>query len=439
MNLKRSITVLLLVFLSILFVSCSNAEENNEDAKGTTETSSSSGQVVINLYDSDRPDDLLDISQKHYEPIEGLDYDTVNYIDENIFISAGSTLDEYSKAVHLQTGENIWDHDTSVNIPSYLEAPIYQGELYHYTSVYESDGGKITLHTDPEKNEAETVDEETLNIYMNEFNSEDTAYVSEGDDEKTITAYDLGTLDEKWQLELPDFDSIFGTIVETGDYVFIETIEAGKYIVEKETGDIVYEDESDDIYYEDAILIGDKFYLVDVNEFTGDLFTIYTIDTNTWEREEIISDDAEHLDSTIVDHVELIHAADRLLMMYEESIYVIDLETEDIQNIFYYEDADAEGAFISSTTINAFIDQDKLYTLSDHAYHKTFNVIDIQTGEILSEYRLGDDGGEDNEYAPVQVLGGEYPIKVIEKISDDKFVIITREHGIYEFDFTDIE
>lgn len=409
-------------------------EDQEEQDDGEEETSESSGELEVNLYSGeDRPDDLLDTEHEHYEPVENADYDTINYIDENIFISAGSGGDHYSNAFDLETGKRIWEEDILVMIDDYLNPPMYEDELYFTNG---DERGKIPFHTDPEDNEPMEVSDEEYDIRASEYVFGENSYVFDRDAE-TLTSYDMDSLDEQWEIELDSFHSPMKNVVETGDYVYVDTGDLLVYVVEKETGEIVFEEEEDESYYKSALHVDDTLYLLTVDGYYGEFFILYAVDTNTWEKEEVLSveNDQPHVGDT--EYEELLYVNDRLVFMNEFNIYIIDPDQHEVQNFYYYDDPETEDSTVNDTHVSAFIHDDQLYTLSDHDYHKSVHVIDIATGEVLQEYGFGDVGEFGSPSSMGFMTRGEGK-KIIEKINDESFVILTRYDGIYEFNFSDV-
>lgn len=438
---KKGSFITLLIAAILVIAGCgSNNEdketkaEDQEEQDNDEETGEPSGEVDVNLYSgADRPDNLLDMEHEHYEPVEHANYDTINYVDENLFISAGSGSEHYSNAFALESGEPIWEEDILVNIDDFLEAPMYEDELY-YTN--DDERGKITYDIDSENNEPTEISDEEYDIRASEYVFEENSYIFDREAE-TLTSYDMDSLDEQWEIELDSFHSPMANVVETGDYVYIDTGDLIVYIVEKETGEIVFEEEEDESHYKTALHVDDTVYLLTVDGFLDEFFILNAVDTNTWEKEEVLSveNDQPHVGDT--EYEELLYVNDRLVFMNEFNIYIINPDQHEVQNFYYYDDPETEDSTVNDTHVSAFIHDDQLYTLSDHDFHKSVHVIDIATGEVLQEYGFGD-VGEFGSPSSMGFMDREDHKKIIEKINDDSFVILTRYDGIYEFNFSDV-
>src|SRR5699024_7600280 len=137
-----------------------------------------------------------------YEPIENIDYDSINYINENIFITAGMGYDKLSHAFELETNERIWQDDIRVKIDGHLEAPIYDDLLYYRNG---EEKGAITLNTDQDKNEAMEIEEEEYRIRASEHVYGENSYIVEEDnDNYKLISYNMDTLEEQWEFPLDD-------------------------------------------------------------------------------------------------------------------------------------------------------------------------------------------------------------------------------------------
>src|SRR5699024_6139193 len=166
----KVITFLMIVF-ALFLAGCGKNEGGSASSNGeiSSDKKQKEGEELNLLNHLSDVESLLDVDHEHYPftDINGFDYETMTYIDENIAMSSVSQDSNIGTAINWKTGESIWDEDRKVFADGHSKKPVVDGWLYYKWG--EEGPKKVSIDPDLKNNKEEEIDDLEYEVFSSEF------------------------------------------------------------------------------------------------------------------------------------------------------------------------------------------------------------------------------------------------------------------------------
>ncbi|MDX8047032.1 hypothetical protein SH601_13645 [Gracilibacillus sp. S3-1-1] len=407
--------------LCVVLFGCSSEEaQSTENGEDTSNQKTGNNELTdLNLYeehDGVTVEPLTDVEHNHYPHQEILTENFVAYLDEDVALAQREST---AWAMNWKTGEPVWEPNGYLRSSAYSEFNAYDKKLYYKE---EDEYKTIGISLKPEENTTADISEEEYLQHVSRYQSENTSYMVDSEtseDHVILEAYDKESSELLWSTPLPEIESILDGVEVLDNYVHVG---GGRipylYILDKETGDILYEEKG---YYTAGLQVEDTIYFV--KQLTNHTFTFYKLATDTWELTELSTfEDVDH----DYEYGRYLEYTDGILTYHMAFGTIgIDTSTGEPYINYYYDDDEGFG----NDYVYTFIHGNNFYLLSSSVDHTVLSILDIQSKELLKQYQLDE-----------EVIDMASTVSDVYKVLDnDRFVIITKEDGIYEFELAAFE
>ncbi|MCR6109033.1 hypothetical protein HXA35_01590 [Bacillus sp. A301a_S52] len=410
------------ILMLVVVVGCSSNENaegnlNNSSAEADSEVVNNSETELLekDLFEEDGSDLLQINHEQHMEMVDrGFDIREAEYFDDQVVLLRSNNQ---TVGINWRDGSPILSENSSVS--HNMSETIVHNDFYYFKDYHNGESEKVSILSDGDY-DVHSVDDDEFEYVTSTF-ADTYRYVFEdkdGDDDESllvVKAYD----DEElvWESEVPGRDWHMNNFRELEDYVFLYVnADVQTFILDKTTGEVVFHESM--AYFQDAYQVGNSIYLI-TNFDSGSDYQLYEVDTESWENELVL----ELHDLRDSDEAHFIYEGNTLAVVLERNILGFDTETNSLKYNYYY---GIEGSIIDQFNGDfEWLENDGLlYALADLEHDYGFSIIDIDSGELLSQYKLE---GEE-----------EYLSAYLVDVGEDHFVI-NSDDGVFEFRFDDFE